>query len=96
MLLRLLLHAAREGLLGLRWEVICPLCHGTKEEADALTGLSAENVHYSTCMVDFETDLERSVELTFVPTAGIRSVTTGAFCVAGPRTSRSSRSAGRW
>jgi class 3 adenylate cyclase len=86
MLLTLLLHAAREGLLDLRWEVICPLCHGTKEEADALSGLSAGSVHCSTCMVDFETDLERSVELTFLPAAGIRSVTTGAFCVAGPRT----------
>jgi class 3 adenylate cyclase len=84
--LALLLHAAREGLLDLHWEVICPLCHGTKEEAESLDRLSAGNMHCSTCMVDFDTDLERSVELTFVPTAGIRSVTTGAFCVAGPRT----------
>jgi class 3 adenylate cyclase len=84
--LDLLLHAAREGLLDLRWEVICPLCHGAKEEADTLDRLPAEKVHCSTCMVDFEADLERSVELTFLPAAGIRSVSTGAFCVAGPRT----------
>jgi class 3 adenylate cyclase len=84
--LKLLLHAAREGLLDLRWEVICPLCHGTKEQAGSLEGLSAGNVHCSTCMIHFDTDLERSVELTFVPTAGVRSVSTGAFCVAGPRT----------
>ena len=36
--------------------VICPLCHGTKEEASSLEGLSAGNVHCSTCMVDFDTD----------------------------------------
>src|SRR6185436_3470439 len=49
-------------------------------------GLSTSKMHCTTCLVDFETDLERSVELTFVPASGIRSVTTGAFCVAGPRT----------
>lgn len=84
--LDLMLHGAREGLLDLRWEVICPLCHGAKEEADRLDRLSLEKVHCSTCLVGFDTDLERSVELTFLPAAGVRSVTTGAFCVAGPRT----------
>ena len=85
-LLTLLLHAAREGLVDLRWEVICPLCHGAKEEAHTLEGLPAGNVHCDTCMVDFDADLERSVELTFVPSAGIRAVRADEFCVAGPRT----------
>ena len=51
--------------------MICPLCHGAKDEADTLDRLPAEKVHCSTCMVDFEADLERSVELTFLPTAGV-------------------------
>ncbi len=84
--LNLLLHAAREGMLDLRWEVICPLCHGTSEGADALERLPAWSVHCDSCMVDFDSDLERSVELAFVPTSGIRRVRAGDFCVAGPRT----------
>ena len=84
--LRLLLHAAREGMLDLRWDVICPLCRGSKEKVDALDRLPEGRVHCATCMVDFETNLERSVELTFVPSAGIRAVQAGVFCVAGPRT----------
>lgn len=84
--LDLMLHAARVGLLDLRWEVICPLCHGTKEETDRLDRLALDQVHCATCLVSFDTDLERSVELTFLPAAGVRSVPAGAFCVAGPRT----------
>ena len=84
--LRLLLAGAREGLVDLRWDVICPLCRGTKAEVDALDRLPEGEVHCETCMVDFEADLERSVELTFLPAAGIRAVRVGAFCVAGPRT----------
>ena len=84
--LRLLLDGARAGLVDLRWDVICPLCRGTKDEVDTLDRLPEGTVHCATCMVDFEADLERSVELTFVPAAGIRAVRVGAFCVAGPRT----------
>src|SRR5207244_1987822 len=42
LVLQLLLHAAREGLLDLRWEVICPLCHGAKDESETLDRLPAE------------------------------------------------------
>ena len=84
--LRLLLHAAREGLLDLRWGVMCPLCRGNKDKVDALERLPEGAIHCETCRIDFEVDLERSVKLTFVPAAGIRAPRVGAFCVAGPRT----------
>jgi hypothetical protein len=35
-LLRLCLHATREGLLKLSWDVICPHCRGVREEASSL------------------------------------------------------------
>ena len=84
--LNLLLHAALEGILDLRWDVICPLCHGANEGADALERLPAGRLHCDSCMIDFESDLERGVELAFVPAAGIRELQEGEFCVAGPRT----------
>ena len=84
--LKLLLHAALEGILDLRWDVICPLCHGASEGVDALERLPAGKVHCDSCMIDFESDLERGVELSFVPAPGIRELQSGEFCVAGPRT----------
>ena len=84
--LKLLLHAALEGILDLRWDVICPLCHGADEGTDALQRLPAGKVHCDSCMIDFESDLERGVELAFVPAARIRELQSGEFCVAGPRT----------
>ena len=65
---------------------MCPLCRGNKDEVDALKRLPEGAIHCETCRIDFEADLERSVELTFVPAAGIRAPRVGAFCVAGPRT----------
>ena len=79
--LHLLLHAALEGILDLRWHVICPLCHGANEGTDALERLPAGKVHCDSCMIDFESDLERGVELAFVPAAGIRELQSGEFWV---------------
>ena len=81
--LDLFLHAVRAGLLDFRWDMICPMCRGAKQTADSLAGLN-QNVHCSSCRTDYEVDFERSVELTFRPSASIRSIDRQEFCIGGP------------
>ena len=78
------LQATRCGLLELRWELLCPLCRGaaaTEETLDAV----GETLHCATCRIDFTADFERSVEVTFRPTAAVRKVEPVEFCVGGPQ-----------
>jgi class 3 adenylate cyclase len=82
--LELCLLATRSGLLELRWELNCPLCRGAAASEESLAGVN-RHVHCETCLIDFEVDFERSVEITFRPTPAIRRVEERAFCVAGPQ-----------
>ena len=82
--LELCLYATRIGLLEFEWDLLCPLCRGTKARNSSLGGIEAE-VHCDTCNIDFDVNFERSVELTFHPNPSIRSIESGEFCVAGPR-----------
>jgi len=78
------LEATRLGLFDLQWDVLCPLCRGPKQTITTLEGLSRE-VHCDTCNIDFGANFERSVELTFRPTASVRAVESRKFCVGGPQ-----------
>jgi class 3 adenylate cyclase len=78
------LHATRAGLLELQWDLLCPLCRNAKESAPTLDGVDSQ-VHCETCNIDFTVDFDRSVELTFRPTAAIRAVPRSDYCVAGPQ-----------
>jgi class 3 adenylate cyclase len=78
------LHATRAGLLELQWDLLCPLCRGAKESAPTLAGVESQ-VHCTTCNIDFSVNFDRSVELTFRPTAAIRAVERSDYCVAGPQ-----------
>ena len=82
--LGLFMAATRQGLLDLRWDLLCPLCRGTKASADSLEELRS-SVHCDTCNIDFSADFDRAVELTFHPNPVIRSADAPAFCVAGPQ-----------
>ncbi|HEV2705001.1 MAG TPA: DUF5939 domain-containing protein [Pyrinomonadaceae bacterium] len=81
--LELCLLATREGVLDLRWDVLCPLCRGTQQSSDALRDVEA-NLHCATCNVDFTANFDRSVEVTFRPNASLRTVEEREFCVGGP------------
>jgi class 3 adenylate cyclase len=83
-MLELFLLATRVGLLELRWEVLCPLCRGPKEQSQSLAGLRLQ-VHCNTCNIDYGANFERSVELTFRPNPAIRRYEPDDFCVAGPQ-----------
>jgi len=83
--LRAFLIATREGLFDLRWDLLCPLCRGSREQAMTLADIRRTRHHCDTCLIDFSVDLDQSVELSFQPNARWRDVIDQAFCVAGPQ-----------
>lgn len=82
--LSLCLHATRADLLILQWQLICPLCRGSKLSASTLSELPSQ-VHCEACNIDFGANLERSVELTFRPNPALRDVDTRPYCIGGPQ-----------
>jgi class 3 adenylate cyclase len=82
--LELCLQATRQGVVELSWELLCPLCRGPVAREGALDA-AAKSLHCDTCLIDFDAELDRSVEATFRPVAAIREVGNTAYCVAGPQ-----------
>ena len=76
--------ATRVGLLDLQWEMICPHCRGSAQSSQSLTGIRSE-VYCDSCDIDFTTNFDRSVELTFQPNPSVRVVEGQQFCVGGPQ-----------
>jgi class 3 adenylate cyclase len=72
------------GLLELRWDVLCPLCRGSKRTFSALTEIESQ-VHCDVCKIDFAVNLDRFVEVTFRPNPAIRPIDVGEYCVGGPQ-----------
>jgi class 3 adenylate cyclase len=77
------LAAAREGLLDLRWDLLCPRCRGAKSVASSLDRLPT-GAHCPSCNIDYERDFQQNVEVTFEPAANIRALGAGAYCLASP------------
>ncbi|MET4700734.1 class 3 adenylate cyclase [Constrictibacter sp. MBR-5] len=79
----LCLQAVREGMLALRWDLLCPRCRGAKGSTAELDRLPS-GAHCDTCNIGYDRDFSRNVELTFHPSAAIRTVPEGEFCLFGP------------
>jgi class 3 adenylate cyclase len=77
------LAAVREGLLTLRWDLVCPQCRGAKLTATSLDQLP-QGAHCSSCNIDYERDLAQNVEVTFEPAAAVRELGAGSYCLASP------------
>ena len=77
------LAAAREGLLVLRWDLLCPRCRGAKVSVASLDQLP-RGAHCSSCNIDYERDFSRNVEVTFEPDPGIRPLGAGMYCLVSP------------
>jgi class 3 adenylate cyclase len=77
------LAAVREGMLTLRWDLVCPQCRGAKVTATSLDELP-RGAHCSSCDIDFEGDFARNVEVTFEPASWVRDIGGGGFCLANP------------
>jgi len=81
--LELCFQATRAGVLDLQWNLVCPMCRGG-EAKPSLSEL-ASDVHCDGCNIDFNTNFEQSVELTFQPNASIREINVETFCIGGPQ-----------
>lgn len=81
-LLAVALHATRAGLLELSWDVVCPHCRGAEGMA-SLGDLPAAS-KCDTCMIQFGTDREHAIEITFRVHRSIRDVPVRNFCSAEP------------
>lgn len=82
--LKLCLAATKEGLLELRWAVLCPSCTQASETLPSLRDLEADGAHCHTCDIRFGLELDRAVEAVFEPHRAIRVIDRRPMCVAGP------------
>ena len=81
----LCLQSVKEGLLELRWDLLCPRCRGAKLAVTSLDQLP-RGAHCNSCNIDYDRDFGRNVELTFHPAPAVRDVVSGEYCLFGPMT----------
>lgn len=79
------LQAVKEGMLELRWDLLCPRCRGPKLSVTGLDQLP-RGAHCDACNIDYDRDFAANVELTFHPAPAIRRILEGEFCLFGPMT----------
>lgn len=82
-ILRLLLHAAKAGVLDLNWSVLCPSCRVAVKQALTLSQLESK-AHCETCRVEFGPDLARSIEARFTVNPAVRPARREIYCIGGP------------
>lgn len=75
--------AASEGLLELRWEVLCPTCRVSADSFDLLSDIQS-HTRCEACNVNFQSNIAEQIELVFRPHAEIRSVEDAVYCIGGP------------
>lgn len=81
--IELCLEAVKQGLLRLRWDLLCPRCQVGKGSVLALDQLP-KGAHCGTCNIDYDRDYSSNVELAFHPANAIRPVDGGEYCLFGP------------
>jgi hypothetical protein len=84
-LLSAALAAAAEGLLLLRWDVVCPHCRGLRSEIEHLGEVPSRG-SCEPCGVDFDTADAEVMEITFRVHPRIRDVPERVYCAAEPAT----------
>jgi class 3 adenylate cyclase len=77
------LHGAREGLLVLLWDILCPVCRIPSEVKDTLKALR-DHGRCEACNLDFDLDFANSVEMIFRAHPEVREVEVATYCVGGP------------
>ena len=82
-LLRVALHATREAVLEISWDIICPHCRSVTAESNALGGITNKS-SCGVCELDFSTNSAESVEITFHVHPSIREVLERTYCSAEP------------
>ncbi len=82
-LLAVCLAAVVNGLLELRWDLVCPSCRNANARQASLHELAAGG-HCQLCDLSYEIELDRAVEATFLPASALRTPEPGPFCIGGP------------
>jgi hypothetical protein len=85
--IELFLAAARNGIMAMGWDLLCPRCRGAKSRVSRLNELP-KGAHCSSCNIDYERNFSRNVELTFHPEPWIRPLPDGELCLLGPGAAR--------
>ncbi len=75
--------AAKEGLLQMQWDILCPTCRVAADSKESMKKLAA-HAHCEACDVDFRSDLAGAVELVFRVHPDLRDTSIGRYCVGGP------------
>jgi class 3 adenylate cyclase len=83
----LFLAAARNGIVAMGWDLLCPRCRGAKSRVSRLHDLP-KGAHCSSCNIDYERNFSRNVELTFHPEPWVRPLPDGEMCMLGPGLAR--------
>ncbi|MGH6932617.1 MAG: adenylate/guanylate cyclase domain-containing protein [Dongiaceae bacterium] len=81
--IELCLQAVKTGLLELRWDLLCPRCRVAKSSSSSLDRLPT-GAHCGSCNIDYGRDFSRNVEASFRPSAAIRPIEGGQYCLFGP------------
>jgi len=81
--IELCLEAVKQGLLGLRWDLLCPRCQVGKRSARTLDELPS-GAHCGSCNIDYGRDYTSNIELAFHPARSIRPLEGGEYCLFGP------------
>ncbi len=81
--IELCLQAVKSGLLELHWDLLCPRCRVAKVSTVALDQLPT-GAHCSSCNIDYGRDFSRNVEASFRPSASVRPIVGGQYCLFGP------------
>ncbi len=79
------LYGTRAGLLDLGWDVICPHCRGVRFEATTLGDVGCDE-KCEVCDVEFSTEADNALEITFHVHPSIRAVPRVYYCSAEPAT----------
>jgi class 3 adenylate cyclase len=79
------LAATSVGLLMLRWDVICPHCRGDRANLASLHDVKKDGWCPS-CNLAFDINLDKALEVVFLPHSDIRKVERETYCQAGPGT----------
>lgn len=82
-LLRACLEGTKAGLLNLSWDITCPHCRGVREETGCLAEIPKHG-HCDVCDIDFATQAENAVEITFHVHESIRKIPEANYCAAEP------------
>ncbi|MBK7449510.1 MAG: hypothetical protein IPJ47_08770 [Anaerolineales bacterium] len=79
------LHATREGILDMYWDLLCPECRGVAEDHKRLGDVRGQS-HCDTCQINFDVNFDHNVEVIFRPNSSIRQVDASVeFCVGSPQ-----------